>query len=192
MKSNILNSRVVLAALSICLSGCAGTIPVEYKTQSYMEIEKGKTSMGEFLYEPAEEGKVKNNQLQNTAVGQVFVAEDVSEYVRRATAMELQNAGVEVKDDAATAVHANVHKFLLDDLGYSIDWSYSVTYKVIKQPNGEPIFEKKYTPDTRTTGKFNRASAYTASVNKMILGALEQFMKDAKENGLFTQGGQTN
>ncbi|MBK1667317.1 hypothetical protein CKO28_04650 [Rhodovibrio sodomensis] len=180
---------LTLGAAVLLLGGCSGTIPVEYETQSYVQINEGAAELGEFVYEPADAGEVETNQLQNTAVGSIYIAEDVSRYVQRATALEMQSAGVEIEDGAPVRVVGRINKLELDDLGYSVDWSYSVTYTARDTRSNEQIFQKTYTPDKRTTGKFGQPSDYTSSINLIILAGIEAFLEDAKARDLFVTGG---
>lgn len=181
--------KLILAAIAaLALSGCSGTIPVGYETQSYVKLDGGSAAMGDFSYEPAEAGEVDTNQLQNTAVGKIYIAEDVSQYVKRATALEMQSAGVKVEESAPLAVTGQVNKFELDDLGYSVDWTYSVTYTVTETGSDKQVFQETYTPDKRTTGKFGQPSDYTSSINLIILAGVEEFLKDAKRENVFSEG----
>jgi hypothetical protein len=183
--------NLMLAAIAaLTLSGCSGTIPVGYETQSYVKLDSGRAAMGEFSYEPADAGDVDTNQLQNTAVGKIYIAEDVSQYVKRATALEMQSAGVTVEESAPLVVTGKVNKFEMDDLGYSVDWTYSVTYTVTDERSDQQIFRETYTPDKRTTGKFGQPSDYTSSVNLIILAGVEQFLQDAKREQVFMADGQ--
>jgi hypothetical protein len=181
--------KLLLAVVAaVTLSGCSGTIPVGYQTQSYVKVDGGRAAMGDFTYEPADAGDVDTNQLQNTAVGKIYIAEDVSQYVKRATALEMQNAGVTVEESAPLVVTGKVNKFEMDDLGYSVDWTYSVTYTVTDERSDQPVFQETYTPDKRTTGKFGQPSDYKSSINLIILAGVEEFLKDAKREGVFMEG----
>lgn len=176
-----------IVAVGVLLSGCSGTIPVGYETQSYVKIDGGRAAMGEFAYAPADAGDVETNQLQNTAVGSIYIAEDVSQYVKRATALEMQNAGLTVEESAPLVVTGKVNKLELDDLGYSVDWTYSVTYTVTDERSDQQVFQETYTPDKRTTGKFGQPSDYTSSINLIILAGIEEFLNDAKRRELFAE-----
>lgn len=172
---------------AIVLASCSGTIPVQYQTQSFMKLDAGEASMGEFGYAPAQTGTVQPNQLQNTAVGSIYIGEDVAKYVQRATALELQNAGILIDPEAPVELSGTVETFEIDDLGYSVDWTYVITYAVADSMTGERLFERTYTPDERTTGKFGMPSDYTASINLIILDAVEAFLADAKREQLFAR-----
>ncbi|MEM9046720.1 MAG: hypothetical protein AAGC81_18725, partial [Pseudomonadota bacterium] len=147
----------------------------------------GRVEVGDFIYSPAAVGDVEANQLQNTAIGSIMIGTSVSDFVRRATALELERSGLEIVSDAPLMVTGDVKEFLLDDLGYSVDWSYSINYRLQNAQSGEPIIDKLYKTPTVTTGKFGLPSDLTPSINQMILNSLEQFIRDVRESGVFTE-----
>ncbi|MBK0401206.1 hypothetical protein H0I76_18560 [Limibaculum sp. M0105] len=140
--------------------------------------------MGDFDYAPARTGGLSPNQLQNTAAGSIYIGEDVASYVRRATALEMQKAGVDIAEGNGRMIEGEVLELMADDLGYSVDWSYAITYRVVDASTKREMFSKTYRPEPRKTGKFGNPSDYTPSVNLLILDAAEQFMADVKRDGL--------
>lgn len=79
------------------LNACAGTVPNEYNSQSYIKINNQELDIGDFTYEPFNKDKVKNNQIANTAIGGMYIGEYVSEYFKRATGIELSSSGMKIK-----------------------------------------------------------------------------------------------
>lgn len=177
-------NRIILVVFAVLLAGCSGTLPVEYTAQSFGKLPGTRANMGEFTYKPASEGKVKSNQIQNTAVGQVLIGEDVSNYVRRATALELEKAGTNITGNAARTIEANVLEAKTNDLGFSVTWSYAVLYTVKSRSTGNILFQKTYKAEDRETGKFGLPSDYTSTFNLMILDGIEQFMADVRDRRL--------
>jgi uncharacterized lipoprotein YajG len=178
-----MKKTLALLLLATALSACSGTLPVEYTAQSFGKLPGTRAQMGTFAYQPALDGKVEANQVQNTAIGQIMIGEDLANYVRRATALELEKSGTNVSNSSGSTVEANVIKILADDLGYSVRWSYTVQY-TIKAAGGNAKFQKTYEAKERKTGKFSQPSDYTSTFNLLILDGIEQFMADVREHRL--------
>lgn len=171
--------------LLLFLGACSGTIPANYQPQSFMKIGSGEAGMGEFRYLPSDEGKVKSNQIKNTALGSIFIATDIANLVRRATALEFERAGITIIDDSGYEIQGDVLFFEADDLGYSVKWNYRVNYRLINTGDGGTLIDKVYESKEVKTGKFGGAEVFTPSINEMILDSLEQFMGDARGLGIF-------
>jgi hypothetical protein len=123
-------SSAVIAAL--LLAGCAGTIPVNYSPQNFARYE-GRADVGPFGYAPADTGKVKPNQIQSTAMGTILLTANIADLVQRATALELEKTGIRLGDSNPLMVSGEVLEFKADDLGYSVDWTYAVRYKISRK-----------------------------------------------------------
>jgi hypothetical protein len=194
---------VVLGAAS-CLLGCSGTIPVVYTPQNFARFQ-GETDIGKFIYEPSMpkavssepatlgsppsssqprpgsskgESQIAPNQIRNTAIGSIYVAVNISDLVQRATALELEKTGIVLTDKCPTAVSGDVLYFKADDLGYSVDWTYAVRYKITRKSDATVLLNKVYAADPKKTGKFGQAADYAPSVNEMILSAYDKFIRD--------------
>ncbi|HTH48748.1 MAG TPA: integrase [Candidatus Limnocylindria bacterium] len=170
--------QLVLSVLVLfLLTGCAATIPVTYAPQNFVRFQ-GSADIGTFTYVPASQGKVKANQLQNTAVGSIFIALDVADLVKRATALELEKSGVTIGDKSPIRISGDVLELKAADLGYSVDWTYSVRYKITQSADGTTLLEKTYSADPKKTGKFGLPSDYGPSINEMILSGYDKFARD--------------
>lgn len=176
----------------ICLlvAGCAGTLPASYTPQSFMDVGTGVVEIGKFSYGPAMSGDVDSNQLQNTAAGSIYISTDVSSFVRRATALELERAGLQVMERSPYLIEGKVQEFKIDDLGYSVDWTYKIRYVLKSKDAGKNIIDKVYNVGPVRTGKFGKPSDYTPSINQLVLRAIEKFMEDLKGTGLFAPAEQ--
>ena len=128
--------RKSVLILILFLTGCSATLPVLYVPQTYYKVEGGEVAIGMFRYIPALRGEVKSNQIKNSALGSIYIATDVDNFVKRATALELERAGVVLKDDATFRVDGNVLKLRAGDLGYSVQWTYEVNYRIINVSTG--------------------------------------------------------
>lgn len=170
-----------LFVLALSLGACSGTIPIAYTPQTFAKVGTGSVEMGNFAYSAG----VEANQLQNTAAGSIYTSGDIAQFVRRATALELEKSGLTVQDGSAYVVTGDVKEFKLDDLGYSVDWTYRVAYR-LAAADGSAIVDKTYSVGPVRTGKFGQPGDYTPSVNQMVTSGIEQFMEDLKASGVFS------
>ena len=171
---------------ALLLYGCAATIPVSYIAQNFVRSE-GRASIGHFTYEPADQGKVKANQIQNTAIGSIYLAVNVADLVQRATALELEKTGFVIGDDNPLRVGGNVLEFKANDLGYTVRWTYRIRYSIIRGGDSVELFSKQYEADPKTTGKFGLPSDYGPSINELILSGYNKFIRDEEVRNIFSQ-----
>lgn len=162
---------IAVVTLGIALSGCTGTIPVDYAPSSTMTA-SGAVQVGDFQYMPSITGKYKPNELHNTAMGTILLDKNVDVFFRNAVFTELRFVGVKV-GTGDKQLTGSIKEFLIDDLGYSVDWTVDVDY-VVKDASGTVIFEgDKLTKNH--TAKF--ANAFVA-LNMQIKDNIESLLKD--------------
>jgi hypothetical protein len=165
------------------LSGCAGTIPVVYQPQNFVRYQ-GRADVGTFIYAPSQNGNVAPNQIENTAMGSIYIGADVAEFVRRATALELEKTGVALTDNSPIQVRGDVLRFKANDLGYSVDWMYCVRYRLARKSDSREVLNAVYKV-AKKSGKFGMAADYTPSVNELILSGYDQFIRDENTRRIF-------
>jgi hypothetical protein len=159
MKIMFAASAVVLA---LAVSGCTATIPIEYNPSSTLTA-RGAVMVGDFAYEPGLKGKMKPNEIHNTAMGTVLLDKNIDVFYRNAVFTELRFVGVKVGTGDKTLT-GDIKDFLIDDLGYSVDWTIDVDYKVT-DASGATVYESDKLTKNHTS-KFANA-----------IGALQQQMK---------------
>jgi hypothetical protein len=171
---------VFMAVAIMGMAGCAGTIPTDsYTPQNFVRFDHNNpVDMGNFTYQPFLDGKVKPNQIQNTAIGSIYVSSNVAEMVRRATALELEKTGLKLTDKTDIAVAGDVLELKADDLGYSVDWTYAVRYKILAKKDNSPLFTREYRPPMKSTGKFGLPSDLAPIVHEVILNGYDMFIRD--------------
>ena len=171
----------VLTAAFFCLAGCAGTLPTNsYTPQNIIRVD-GKTDIGNFTYKPFDEKKVsKPNQIQNKAIGSIYIASNVSDYVKRGTALELEKSGIVIDSSTPYSVDGNVIEFMADDIGYSIHWTYIVQYIIKNKADGEILFDKTFQPEMKKTGKFGLPMDYANVISEIVLSGYELFIREPK------------
>lgn len=160
----------IVMVSTIALSGCATTLPVNYSPSSAMTV-SGAVAIAPFTYLPATTGTVKPNQIRNTALGNAMFDQNINVLVRDAVFKELRFVGVNVKDQDKK-LSGEIQEFLMDDLGYSIDWTLRVKYVVTDQSGitYEAVKETK-----RNTNKFVNIFG---SLNETIKLNVEALLKD--------------
>lgn len=164
-------SRMALLGGCIVLGGCAGPIVLNYAPSSTLSV-KGAEKVGTFDYAPAKGGKIKPNQIRNTAMGNILVEKPIHEYFEKAMFTESRFVGIDVSS-GGPIVHGTIDEFLIDDLGYSVDWTLNVTY-VVDGADGKPCFrsQKKL---ARHTAKF--ANVF-GTLNEVVKDNIELLFKD--------------
>ena len=207
----MLNGKCVNALLAIGLAlgmtACSGTIPVNYTPQNFVRFE-GSTDIGPFTYAPSRGSEViveptnavnpaafdgttarrltiAPNQIQNTAAGQIYIGVNVGDLVQRATALELEKTGFKIDDRSPLRLSGEVLEFKADDLGYSVDWTYSVRYLIEQKSDGGLLLNETYVAEKKRTGKFGQAADYSSVVNEMILSAYDKFIRDPRVQAIF-------
>ncbi|WP_324681591.1 integrase [Bibersteinia trehalosi] len=168
---------VLVGFVSALLAGCSTTLPVSsYTPQNHTRF-TGEVNLGEFRYLPFEKGLVKSNQMQNTAVGQIFTSSNIADLAQRGTALELEKTGINL-NNSNIQLSGIVKEFKMDDLGYSMDWSYIINYKITNLNTSAVLLDKDYVADARKTGKFGLPIDYANSANDMILSGYNKFITD--------------
>lgn len=171
MSYKMASASLVLTAF-ISLSGCVATLPVNYAPSSTMSV-SGTISVADFSYSPAENGRVKPNQIRNTAIGNMYFDQNIDLLVRDAVFKELRFVGIKVNGED-NKLTGEIEEFLIDDLGYSVDWTLRIRY-VAKGVDGVLYESTKETK--RKTGKF--ANLFGA-LNETIKLNVEELLKDSE------------
>jgi len=158
---------ISLAVISL-LTGCVMTNPVNYAPSSVLSA-SGHVSVSDFAYLPALQGKVKPNQIRNTAIGSALFDQNISTLFRDAVFKELRFVGVNI-DDQARVLTGEIEEFLIDDIGFKIDWTVRVTYTVSGPGHYKSTKEFK-----RRTSKFTDPPGV---LNETIKLSIEELIKD--------------
>lgn len=162
----------ILAMVLLGLAGCASApIVLNYAPSSTMTV-KGIEQVGTFDYVPAHAGKIKPNQIRNTAMGNILLDKPVDKYFEQALFTESRFVGITV-GATGPRVHGSINEFLVDDLGYSVDWTLDVTYIVDGKDNA-PCYKQDKTIK-KHTAKF--ANAF-GTLNEVMKQNIEELFAD--------------
>jgi hypothetical protein len=154
---------VVVLGFTACSSA---PVPVNYAPSSTLST-TGAISVAQFSYAPAESGSphpVAADQIRNTAMGDVHIDREVRVFVRDAVFAELRLTGVKT-DDRTRLLNGQIQEFLIDDLGYSVDWTLRIRYWVTDTTTRKVLFQ--------TVKEIRRTTAKGANV----FGALNETIK---------------
>ncbi|MDY1548771.1 hypothetical protein [Luteibacter sahnii] len=134
---------------------------------------KGYERVGTFDYAPAKSGKIKPNQIRNTApLGNVMLEKPVHEYFEKAVFTESRFVGIDVSG-SGPLVHGTIDDFVIDDLGYNVDWTLAVTY-VVDGDGPKPCFHSQKKLARRSTKFVNPFGA----LNELLKDNIELAFKD--------------
>lgn len=168
---------------TLVLSGCATQpIPVNYAPSS-IKSSAGSLSVSDFLYLPASPNASKpyaskmvaTNQIRNTAMGAVMIDRDVSKFIRDAVFSELRVVGIKT-NDSSKVLSGEIEEFLIDDLGYSIDWTLRIKY-VLTETTSQKVVFSSIKNTQRKTAKF--ANVFGA-LNETIKVNIEELIDDVE------------
>lgn len=170
-------ARILASALlASTLVGCASApIPINYAPSS-VKSANGSLSVSDFRYLPSEPSTTKPippNLIRNTAMGEVLIDRDVKTLVRDAVFSELRFVGIKT-NDPKKVLSGEIEEFLIDDLGYSVDWTLRIKYVVADASTQQVLFESVKNTQ-RKTAKF--ANAFGA-LNETIKLNVESLLDD--------------
>ncbi|GKS97703.1 hypothetical protein [Acidovorax sp. SUPP2825] len=182
MRGNFEGNRrifAVLFALSVAFSlvGC-GTptgLTIDYAPSS-TKTAQGNINVGDFKYSavnPKTSQPMPQDVIRNTAMGEIKLDRDVSKFVRDAVFNELRFVGVKIVP-AGILLTGDIEEFFIDDLGYSIDWTYRVKYKLEDKTTGKTVYTSVKTIQ-RKTNKFGNPLGILKENIKM---SVEELLED--------------
>lgn len=173
--------KVILCLISLMmLSGCVSMPITNYTPQNtdYITKYKGSASIGEFTYVLFEQGKVKSNQIANTALGNFYLEGEVADFVRKANIIELERTGISLVPSSSVIIVGKIKDFSVDDLGFSGYFTYKINYKIIEKKTSAIIFERDYI-ETRRESKFNATlSSVITILNDLVYSGYDKFIRD--------------
>lgn len=131
----------IILFFTFFISGCSTSIPINY-VPSPMIKGDGDLFVGDTVYTPSLQGKVKDNETQKAtgAIGNIYTTTPISEIVKKSFQKELISAGFSINDLSETVIDITVDKFLYDWVGVvEVDFYIDLTFVVKKR--GEKIMK---------------------------------------------------
>jgi uncharacterized lipoprotein len=155
-QATVRNMKLEICVISLLLSFCVGctspTLIVNYTPGSTMTVE-GTMNVGEFRYIPGEDEKLQPNQIRNTAAGTPTFDKPIDEIIETAVFTEARFVGIEL-GDSAHLLTGEIIEFLLDDLGFSMEWTLEIRYLIAGCYDRTQTVKKRDEKFMRTLAKF--------------------------------------
>lgn len=172
---NVLRLALPTLTVALLLGGCASQpLPLNYAPSSVLSLE-GKVNVVEFKYLPAlNNPKIKPTQIRNTALGSAIFEQPIDKIFKEAVFKELRFVGVKL-DNFNLSLGGEIEEFLIDDLGYSVDWTLRVKYVVTDKESGKVVYESV----KNTQRKTNKFANVFAALNETIKLNIEDLIKDS-------------
>jgi len=111
--------------------------------------------------------------IRNTAIGTIKVDRPVKVYVRDAVFAELRFVGIKT-NDARRVLTGDIEEFLVDDLGFNVDWTLRIKYTLTDAASKTVLYQSTKNI-ARRTGKF--ANPFGA-LNETVKLNVEQLLDD--------------
>lgn len=186
MKMKKLLSMGFLLSAVFTLTGCiSSSIPTNnYIAQSYNKVD-GNVLIGEFNYLPAEYGNVLPKQIENTAIGSIILDDTVANLVRQATALELRQSGLNV-GSGNIRLDGSIKRFLANDMGYNVDWTYKINYRLVNLKNNSTLFDRDYEISERTPKLATSLTDLAHRTYKPIAQGFKRFIEDPEAVKILT------
>lgn len=157
---------------TLFLTGCqTAPLALNYAPSSLVQG-KGSVKVTEFKYAPADQNKVSQDQIKNTALGTIHLGQPVADYVEQAFNSEFKYAGYSL-DQKQNRVTGSIEEFVADDLGYSVDWTLKM--KVALKDSSNNVLSKK---EITVKKKLEKFSEFNVALNSVLKDAFEQLMAD--------------
>lgn len=160
---------ITILIIALTLSACStAPLTLNYSPSSTKTVE-GEMKVGDFRYIPGEGEKVKPNQIRNTALGSAIFEKNIDEYIETALFTESRFVGIKLKD-TAKEVTGSINEFLIDDLGFTVDWTLEIRYVI------SGCYDKVHTLKKKTD-KFGNVFG---TLNEVIKLNIEMLFSDSK------------
>lgn len=165
-------SVLIFVVVALSLVGCA-PVSLNYAPSSAMTA-SGSFYVSDFKYMPAIEGKVKPDQIRNTALGSLIIDKNIDVFFKEAIFKEFRFVGIKMEDNSNKVLGGEIQEFLIDDLGFRVDWTLRVKYELSNKQTGASIYETTKLTQRRTQ-KF--ANPF-GDLNETIKLNMEELLKD--------------
>jgi len=157
----------------LALSACSQVqITIPYTPQTTKEI-KGRVAVSDFGYYP--KGGLKENEIHDTAAGQIFLTDPVGKFIADAVRREFRQAGLSLKSGGCS-LEGEVNDFTLDELGYSADYITDIRY-ILNGANKHVLLDNTYHVKFHAS-KFVQPAVVMANLNKAVADNIAQLLDD--------------
>lgn len=110
--------------------------------------------------------------IRNTTLATIRCDQNIDVFFRDAVFKELRFVGIRM-DNKGRTLTGEIQEFLIDDLGFSVDWTLRVQY-LIKGLQGEVL----YAGEKNTQKKTNKFVNFSRTLNEIIKLNVDELIKD--------------
>jgi len=151
---------------------------MHYSPSSTLSAE-GAVAVSSFSYSASTSGAIQPNQIRNTAMGTILFDKDIAKVFEEAVFTEFRFVGIKVASEKLE-ITGDIQEFLIDDLGFSVDWTLRVKYQIKNKQSGE-IAYTEVKELKKTTEKFGNIFG---ALNEVIKLNIESLIRDEKFKAL--------
>ena len=163
---------LVVSFLFLGLVGCSSArVPVIYTAQNSVRGREG-IAAGVFSYRPAKAG-IKPNQIENDAIGNIYMDTDLANYVKRGFSLELDRSGFTAAPPQITA-DCTINQIKVADLGFSADWYFKMSCSFRDLDKKAVIWQAQSYVEKKGASKFGNLEVLQRYLNGLILESYEQ------------------
>ena len=148
---------------------------------SHFQYAIGETvDVGTFRYLPYEEGKVKENQVENTAATSIFLKQSVVEVFTHEIVDAMSSMGITIEGSSARVVQGTINKVFVDDMRLVVQYSLEIGFEILAGTNKGTVYSKSFSSfRSEPKAPFTRKMA-----SQMIKNCVKKFVKDARKKGV--------
>ncbi len=159
----------------LALAGCKSqTSPI---TQAPIPVPSppGHLTVADFRYLPAlaTGSRIRPNQIRNTAYGNILLDQPIDKIFLMALLKELPFVGAKL-EGPDRQLGGEVEELMIDDLGYSGDWTLRVKYVLKEKATGRVLYESVKSTKRRA----NKFASQLVALNETIKLNVEELVQD--------------
>jgi len=156
---------------------CIATLAV---SQDALAENKGVVHVETVRYLSYEQGKVKENQIQNNAMRPILLEQGVSEIFTEEIIHALSSMGLTVVSSSDRTVQGTIKTLSVDDSGPLVDYRMKIGFELLTGKNKNSVYSKSFTSFRRQ----RKAPFARKMASRMIRDCVKNFVRDARKKGV--------
>ena len=148
---------------------------------SHLQYAIGETvNVGIFRYLPYEEGKVKEDQVENTSARSIILKQGVAEIFTQEIVSAMSSMGITIEGSSARTVQGTIKKVFVDDMRMLVHYSLEIGFEILDGTNKDTVYSRSFSSfRSEPKAPFTRKMA-----RQMIKNCVKNFVKDARKKGV--------
>ena len=160
-------------AIFFCIATLAASQDALAEDRSFVRVETVR-------YVPYEQGKVKENQIQNKRMRPIFLEEDVAKTFTEEIIHHLSSLGLIMESSSDRTVRGTIKTLSVDDSGPLVDYRIEIGFEILTEENKNSVYSKSFTSFRRQ----RRAPFARKMASRMIRDCVRNFVRDARKKGV--------